>query len=164
MQGTSFVQVKMSQQQPKEGFGKVIKMVTSMSSNLKAAQGDDDEQLEFCKSELETAGDSLKEVQQKDKLIGQEIKTLGNDKVAKAKQIEDNDAKVAAQDKMVEEAGATRKEENAKFTQVSSEQTMAISLIEKAKTVLGGVYGPEKQESLVQQQPAPGDEEMSQMP
>merc|ERR550537_344124 len=159
----TFAQVRQTQA-AKPVMQPVIKLVSNMGSQLKKDQAQDDEQKEFCEHELEATEDSLKEVKSKAALLWQELATLKNDKTSKADQIAKLEDKIAKQDQMVKDAGETRKKENEAFTKVSAEQTTAIGLIEKAKVVLGSVYGPEKPALVQQQQPQPvEDTDMDQM-
>lgn len=143
----------------KPGFGPVLKLVGDMKRDLAKQQDDEFTQLNFCKDEIARNENVKTEGEGQVKLLTQELAEMANRQSALQETIDTLNSEV---DKMVaalEESTKRRAEEKAEYTKVSAEQTQAIALIEKAKGVLGGVYGAKA--ALVQKDQK--DEEMSSM-
>jgi len=123
-------------------FSKISKMIDGMVEVLASEQKDDDTQLAFCKSELDTSAKNKKETETK--IAGLEASI--SDMSATKSQLESeiatltNDIKVL--DAAVASATEQRKSDHAEFTSAQAENQAATALVEKAKNRLFQFYRP----------------------
>merc|ERR1719463_659103 len=126
----------------KAGFEKVIKLIDEMVVVLKKEQVDDDHKKEFCTVELDLADDKKKELERG---ISDSEKAMAeiDDGLATVKEeIATLEAGIAALDKSVAEATEQRKDENADYTELMSQNTAAKELILFAKNRMQKFYNP----------------------
>jgi len=126
----------------KVGFEKVIKLIDEMVVVLKKEQVDDDHKKEFCTVELDLADDKKKELERG---ISDSEKAMAeiDDGLATVKdEIAALEAGIAALDKSVAEATEQRKDENADYTELMSQNTAAKELILFAKNRMQKFYNP----------------------
>merc|ERR1719198_253852 len=102
----------------KIGFGEIIKMIDEMVVTLKKEQDDDDAKMEYCKNQLDTTDDKLKELGHTLSDHESEISALTEDITATTAEIDTLEDGIVALDKSVAQATEQRKEENAEYTQL----------------------------------------------
>merc|ERR1719305_100846 len=112
----------------KQGFGKIIKMIDSLTAELKKAQADDDDKKEYCESELDKAEDKKK--------------GLANDVSDLKTEIEALDDGIRALDKEVAEATENRQSEHEEFKATYASNSAAVDLLKFAKNRLNKFYNP----------------------
>merc|ERR1719253_1255764 len=126
----------------KMGFGKIIKMIDNLVTDLKAEQGVDNDKKAYCLDELDKAEDKKKgldlDISDLDKAIAdaeESISTLKSELAALADGIKKLDKSVA-------EATTTRKEEHDDFVETLAANTAAKDLLAFAKNRLNKFYNP----------------------
>merc|ERR1719183_1322611 len=102
----------------KIGFGEIIRMIDEMVATLKKEQVDDDDKMEYCKSQLDLTDDKLKELGHKLSDHESEIAALQESITTTKSEIDTLEDGIVALDKSVAEATEQRKEENAEYTQL----------------------------------------------
>merc|ERR1719174_2371831 len=126
----------------KQGFGKIIKMIDSLTAELKKAQGDDDAKKEYCESELDKAEDKKKglaqDISDLETAIDDETEAIGTLKT----EIEALDDGIRALDKEVAEATENRQAEHEEFKATYAANTAAVDLLKFAKNRLNKFYNP----------------------
>merc|ERR1719199_2197189 len=115
----------------KVSFDKIIKMIEDLVVVLGDEQKADEEQKKWCETEFESSDDKKKDL--KFKMEG--VAKLSDEITA----LTDG---IAALDKSVAEATATRKEEHDEFVTVSAQNNAAVQLLEVAKNRLAKFYNP----------------------
>merc|ERR1719231_2104633 len=126
----------------KIGFEKVIQMIDEMVETLKKEQLDDDNNKEYCTTQLDTTDDNKKVLE---KTISDLEAAIEADKQGIAKLAEDIKAledEIKALDKAVAEATEQRKEENEDYTELMSQDSAAKEVILFAKNRLAKFYNP----------------------
>merc|ERR1719356_2340243 len=123
-------------------FGKVIKMVETMVSELAKEQKSDDAKKEYCAAELDTSDDEKKGLERAisdtENLIAaaeEAVSTLSSE-------IESLVAGIKELDKSVAEATEQRKEEHEAFTELMALDSAAKQLLNFAKNRLNQFYNP----------------------
>jgi len=123
-------------------FGKVFKMIESMTKLMAQEQEDDDAKVEYCKKRIDIAEDKLKDQARKlsniDALIAEQ-EELSSTVLA---EIESLTAGIRKLDEQVAEAEQQRKKENQEFTDLMSSDRAAKELLEVAKNRLQKFYNP----------------------
>jgi predicted nucleic acid-binding Zn-ribbon protein len=123
-------------------FSKVLKMIDEMVAHLGQEQKDDDDQLEYCNSNLNRAGDEKRTLERDIKDLTAEMGELEARMEQLKAQIASLTARIAENEKAMADATAQRKDENAAFQQSQTELTAATQLINKAKNRLYKFYNP----------------------
>merc|ERR1719420_145837 len=126
----------------KNGFGKIIKMIDNLVTEMKAEQANDEDKKSYCEAEFDKAEDKKKgldlDISDLDKAIedGKEsIASLTSELAALA-------AGIKALDKDVAEATATRKEEHDDFVETLAANNAAKDILAFAKNRLNKFYNP----------------------
>jgi peptidoglycan hydrolase CwlO-like protein len=126
----------------KQGFGKIIKMIDELVSQLKKEQEVDTQKKENCEAELDKTEDKkkglLNDASDLEAAIDDEkesIRTLKSE-------IEALDDGIRALDKEVAEATENREEEHKDFTATLAANTAAVDLLKFAKNRLNKFYNP----------------------
>jgi hypothetical protein len=126
----------------KQGFGKIIKMIDSLTAELKKAQADDDDKKSYCEAELDKAEDKKKGLAQDisdiETAIDDETEAIGTLKT----EIEALDDGIRALDKEVAEATENRQSEHEEFKATYAANTAAVDLLKFAKNRLNKFYNP----------------------
>merc|ERR1719454_413900 len=126
----------------KQGFGKIIKMIDSLTAELKKAQADDDDKKEYCESELDKEEDKKKglaqDVSDLETAIDDETEAINTLKV----EIEALDDGIRALDKEVAEATENRQTEHEDFVEFTAQNSAAVDLRKFAKNRLNKFYNP----------------------
>merc|ERR1719434_656427 len=113
-----------------------------MVATLKKEQVDDDDKLEYCKSQLDLTDDKLKELGHKLSDEESQIAALQEGITTTTAEIDALDDGIKALDKSVAEATEQRKKENEDYTALMASDAAAKELIEFAKNRLNKFYNP----------------------
>jgi chromosome segregation ATPase len=124
------------------GFGKVIKMIDEMMTNLKAEQAADDEKKEYCEAELDKSEDTKKELERGIEMSDTAIDELKGSIATWTQEIADLKASIRDLDKSVAEATKLRQEENAAYKQLIQDNKAAKEILLWAKNRLNKFYNP----------------------
>lgn len=123
-------------------FTKVIKMIQDMRELLKKEQKSDDDSLAYCKSELKTANDNKAEFERNVKTITADIENH-HARIEELKaSIDSLKERIAQTNKMMKEATADRKDENAEYQENMATSTASIQIMKKALNILNKIYNP----------------------
>merc|ERR1719465_199850 len=126
----------------KQGFGKIIKMIDSLTAELKKAQADDDDKKSYCESELDKAEDKKKglaqDISDLETAIDDETEAIGTLKT----EIEALDDGIRALDKEVAEATENRQSEHEEYKATYAANSAAVDLLKFAKNRLNKFYNP----------------------
>jgi len=126
----------------KVDFSKVLKMIDSMTANLKAEQQDDNDKKEYCNMQFDSADDKKKGLERSVSNLEKSI-AKGKEGVATlAGEIKALQEGIVALDKSVAEATEQRKEENADYTELMASDAAAKELLGFAKNRLNKFYNP----------------------
>merc|ERR1719293_228847 len=109
----------------KIGFEKVIAMIDEMVATLKKEQVDDDSKKEYCSTELDTSDDKKKSLEKTISDTEASIAAAKEGIATLTEEIAALMAGIAALDKSVAEATEQRKQENAEFKEMMSENKAA---------------------------------------
>merc|ERR1719326_913135 len=124
----------------KIGFGKIIKMIDELLTQLKNEQVEDDAKKQYCEEKFDELDDTKKGLEQDvsdlETAIEDAKESISNLKV----EIEALDDGIRALDKEVEEATETRQKEHADFTESLAANTAAVDLLKFAKNRLNKFY------------------------
>merc|ERR1719382_275327 len=126
----------------KIGFEKVIAMIDEMVATLKKEQVDDDSKKEYCATELDTSDDKKKSLEKTISDTKAAIEVAKEAIATLTDEIAELIASIKALDKMVAEATEQRKEENADYKQLMSDDTAAKELLKMALNRLNKFYNP----------------------
>merc|ERR550537_1203271 len=126
----------------KIGFEKVISMIDEMVSTLKTEQADDDSKKEYCAAEFDSSDDKKKSLERSISDSETAIEDAEASLATLADEIKALKAGIKALDESVAEATAQRKEENAAYTELMTQDTAAKELIGVAKNRLNKFYNP----------------------
>jgi len=134
--------IEMAMRGNKNGFGKIIKMVDNLVTELKAEQANDEDKKSYCQAEFDKAEDKKKgldlDISDLDKAIedGKEsIASLTSELAALA-------AGIKALDKDVAEATSTRKAEHDDYVENLAANNAAKDILAFAKNRLNKFYNP----------------------
>jgi chromosome segregation ATPase len=134
--------VALALQGKKVDFSKVIKMIDDMVGILAKEQTDDDHKKEYCSAQLDFAEDKAKELKHS---IG-DLETTIEDTTQMIKGLTEELAtlkeSIVSLDASVLEATVQRKKENREYTEVMSDNTAAVELLNFAKNRLNKFYNP----------------------
>jgi len=137
----------------KMGFEKVIKMIDSMVTSLKAEQTEDENKREYCGTQLDSSDDKRKSLEQDIEDLDTVIADT-NEKIATVKsEIKSMVSGIQELDTSVAEANEQRKEEHEAYLELVSSNTAATNLLGFAKNRLHKFYNPKlhvPEKSLVQ--------------
>jgi len=126
----------------KVDFSKVVKMIDQMIAILDEEQQDDSTKLEYCNTQIDSAEDKVKELKKNiDDLqasIEERTETLATIK----DELKALHSSIAELDKAVQEATEQRKQENAEFSELMSNDSAAKELLGFAKNRLNKFYNP----------------------
>jgi len=126
----------------KMGFGKIVKMIDDLVALLKKEQSDDDAKKEYCLAEMDTAEDTVKElnldVSDVEKAIADGVESVAT----LASEIKALTAGIKALDKDVAEQTEQRKAEHEDFVESVAANTAALDVLEFAKNRLNKFYNP----------------------
>merc|ERR1719502_1880375 len=134
--------ISLALQGKKIGFGKVLKMIEDLVTELKQDQVNDDGKKEYCNTELDTADDKKKVLEKSQSDLETAIVNSKDSIVSTKAEIEALDDGIKALDKSVAEATEQRKEENEDYTALMASDAAAKELIEFAKNRLNKFYNP----------------------
>merc|ERR1719384_832620 len=126
----------------KTGFSKVIKMIDTMSANLKTKQGGDDSLKAYCTVGFDKADDKKKALENAISDSEAAISDMNGAIAELTQQIAQLEAGVKSLDKAVSEATSLRQGENADFKQLVSDDATAKNLLLFAKNRLNQFYNP----------------------
>lgn len=126
----------------KEVFAKVVSMIDSMVGNLKKEQVEDDDQKDYCASSLDKADDRRKSLENSISDSEAAIEEMKGTITQLVEEIAALEAGVKALDRSVSEATDMRKDENADYKQLMSDDTTAKELLLFAKNRLNKFYNP----------------------
>merc|ERR1719482_943344 len=123
----------------KQGF---IKMIDSLTAELKKAQADDDDKKSYCEAELDKAEDKKKglaqDVSDLETAIDDETEAISTLKT----EIEALDDGIRALDKEVADATENRQKEHEEFLPAYAANAAAVDLLKFAKNRLNKFYNP----------------------
>merc|ERR1719410_1926986 len=126
----------------KTGFAKVIKMIDTMTANLKTEQGEDDSLKAYCVEGFDKADDKKKALENAISDSETAISAMTGAIAELSDQIAQLEAGVKALDKSVSDATSLRQGENADFKQLISDDSTAKNLLLFAKNRLNQFYNP----------------------
>merc|ERR1719203_1488284 len=126
----------------KIGFEKVIAMIDEMVATLKKEQEDDDSKKEYCSTELDTADDKKKSLEKHIADTEASIATTEEGIATTTEEIAELTATIKALDEQVAAATVQRKEENADYKQLMTDDTAAKELLKMALNRLNKFYNP----------------------
>jgi len=132
----------MALQGKKVNFSKVIKMIDSMTANLKVEQQDDNDKKEYCNMQFDTADDKKKGLERSVSNLEKSIEKAKEGVATLAGEIKALEEGIVALDKSVAEATEQRKEENADYTELIASDAAAKELLGFAKNRLNKFYNP----------------------
>jgi len=124
------------------GFGKVIEMIDGMVGILKTEQKDDDEKKAYCAEEFDLAEDKKKELELTIKDLETAIEAAQGETAKLQDEVAALQAGIKALDESVAEATEQRKEENAEYKELMSNDGAAKELLAFAKNRLNKFYNP----------------------
>eukprot|EP00746_Dinoflagellata_sp_MGD_P163377 gnl/MRDRNA2_/MRDRNA2_91370_c0_seq1.p1 gnl/MRDRNA2_/MRDRNA2_91370_c0~~gnl/MRDRNA2_/MRDRNA2_91370_c0_seq1.p1 ORF type:complete len:741 (+),score=267.01 gnl/MRDRNA2_/MRDRNA2_91370_c0_seq1:84-2306(+) len=134
--------VALALQGRKVDFSKVIKMIDDMVAILGKEQADDDHKKEYCSAQIDFVEDKAKELKHS---IG-DLETTIADTTQMIKGLEEElvtlKDSITSLDASVLEATIQRKKENREYTEVMSDNTAAVELMNFAKNRLNKFYNP----------------------
>jgi len=126
----------------KQGFDKIIKMIDSLTVELKKQQKDDDAKKDYCEAEFDKAEDKKKGLEQDISDLETAIDDA-NEAISTLKtEIEALDDGIRALDKEVETATENRQEEHEEFKASYAGNAAAVDLLKFAKNRLNKFYNP----------------------
>jgi len=126
----------------KIGFEKVITMIDEMVATLKKEQADDDSKKEYCSSELDTSDDKKKSLEKHISDTEAGIASTEEAIATTTQDIAELTATIKALDEQVMAATEQRKEENADYKQLMTDDTAAKELLKLALNRLNKFYNP----------------------
>merc|ERR1719188_18970 len=126
----------------KIGFEKVITMIDEMVATLKKEQQDDDSKKEYCGAELDASDDKKKSLEKTIADTEAAIEVAKESIATLTEEIASLGDSIKALDKMVAEATEQRKEENADYKQLMTDDTAAKELLKMALNRLNKFYNP----------------------
>mmetsp|Transcript_30687 Transcript_30687/g.82161 ORF Transcript_30687/g.82161 Transcript_30687/m.82161 type:complete len:707 (-) Transcript_30687:66-2186(-) len=126
----------------KIGFEKVIAMIDEMVATLKKEQEDDDSKKEYCSTELDTSDDKKKSLEKHIADTEASIASTEEGIATTTQEIAELTATIKALDEQVAAATEQRKEENADYKQLMSDDTAAKELLKMALNRLNKFYNP----------------------
>jgi len=124
------------------GFNKVLDMIDGMIASLEKEQTDEEAKKKHCEKELATQADHKKELETAQADAQADIDAHEESIATTTQEIADTKQSIKDLDKQVAEATTNRKEENAAFTQLMTQDTAAKEIIGMAKNRLNKFYNP----------------------
>merc|ERR1719387_3190330 len=125
----------------KIGFGEIIKMIDEMVVTLKKEQ-DDDAKMEYCKNQLDTTDDKLKELGHTLEDQESQLAALQEGITTTTAEIDALEDGITALDKSVAEATEQRKKEHEEYAALMAANGAAKELILFAKNRMQKFYNP----------------------
>jgi len=144
----SFLAVRMETSQPQIDLGPLKKSVEDVIASMKEGQADDDAKLQVCKSSLAETAKEISGLSEEDASMTSKLATLKDQVAVVQEEMKAGKVSITEIDGNMVEAATQRTKENKEFTQVSSELTMSLDLLMKARAVLERTFA--KKESFVQ--------------
>jgi len=126
----------------KGSFDQVTKMIDDLVDTLKQEQKDDEKHLDYCRTELDSAEDSSKDLARKHAELESQMETLKASIAEYADEISALTAGIQALDKSVADATEQRKKEHADYVETLANNNAAKQLIDFAKNRLNKFYNP----------------------
>jgi len=126
----------------KAGFEKVIGMIDAMVGNLKTEQQEDDNLKEYCETSFDKAEDKKKLLENSISDSETAIAEMEGTHAELTEEIAQLEVAVKSLDKAVADATDMRKEENADYKQLMSDDSTAKELLLFAKNRLNQFYNP----------------------
>jgi len=126
----------------KVDFGKVFKMIDEMIAHLGQEQKDDNDQLAYCKDELNKNGDAKVTLERDIKDLNASMDELEARMEQLKAEIEELNKRIAETQDSMKEATKQRKDENSEFVTNQAMNNAAKQLVEKAKNRLQKFYNP----------------------
>jgi septal ring factor EnvC (AmiA/AmiB activator) len=145
----SFIALALSGKQA--GFDKVIGMIDAMVVTLEKEQADDESKKAYCDKEFDKSDDKKKSLELSIADSATAMDELEGSIAALAEEMKDLEAGIKDLDNSLAEATTLRKEENAAYKQLVSEDSMAKEVLQWAKNRLNKFYNPK----LYKAPPAP---------
>jgi len=127
-----------------KGFDKVIEMVEGMVALLGKEQTSEDEQKDFCISEIDKIEDNKKSLEGTIADVTGEISKTADQIAAVTAEMDSLKQGVLELDKSVSEATAQRKAEHAEHLSSAAANQAAVKLLGMAKNMLNRFYNPEE--------------------
>merc|ERR1719264_1675112 len=124
------------------GFEKVIAMIDGMVVNLKKEQQEDDAKKEYCLTQLDVTEDKKKELDQSISDSETAIEDMEGAIATLVQEINALEAGIRALDKSVAEATDLRKNENADYKELMTNDSTAKEVLLWAKNRLNKFYDP----------------------
>jgi len=124
------------------GFDKVLKMIDNMVDVLGKEQNDDNDQKEYCQTQLDTTDDKTKALSRTLEQTGNVIETSKEGISTLTEEIAALEAGIKALDTSVADATEQRREDNAEFKSLVASDTAAKELLSFAKNRLNKFYNP----------------------
>jgi len=126
----------------KGGFEKVVKMIDNMVDLLGREQKHDEDQKEYCATQLDMTGDKEGALNREYEKTSNAIETTKESIATLTEEIEALSAGIKALDKSVAEATEQRREENSEFKAFIASNTATKDLLRFAKNRLNKFYNP----------------------
>merc|ERR1719473_1245898 len=117
-----------------DAFTKVKKMMDDMLAELAAQQKAEEEKMEFCKKEIDSTEDSIKQGKW-------DLEDLNEKKLELENAIEKLKGEIVAMEQSLKKAGEDRKAENLVFKQAVADQRITAQILKKALARLEMQYG-----------------------
>jgi len=131
-------------------FAELKKMITSMISDMKQEQKDDDNHKEWCTKEFDLTEDSVKSVQEVIDTHNQKITEKGNELGSLKEALDAVKQEIVDIDNSLLLSGAQRSQEKSEYDKEMSEITISLALLKKARDRMAQFY--EKKPALTQQE------------
>merc|ERR1719174_3317347 len=134
--------IEMAMRGNKNGFGKIIKMVDNLVTELKAEQANDEDKKSYCEAEFDKAEDKKKGLDLDISDLEKAIEDGKESIAALTSELAALESGIKALDKDVAEATATRKEEHDDYVENLVANTAAKDILAFAKNRLNKFYNP----------------------
>merc|ERR1719281_1746005 len=126
----------------KNGFGKIIKMIDNLVTELKAEQANDEDKKSYCEAEFDKAEDKKKGLDLDISDLEKAIEDGKESIAALTSEIKALEAGIKALDKDVADATSTRKAEHDDYVETLAQNTAAKDILGFAKNRLNKFYNP----------------------
>jgi len=123
-------------------FNKVLKMIDEMVALLIKEQNDDEKKKEYCKKEMGSTEDQMKEMKSDISDLSKAVEEANNKMTSITEEIMTLGKGIKALDKQVAESTAQRKAEHAEFVEKLGMNTATKELLAMAKNLLNKFYNP----------------------
>jgi len=136
--------IEMAMHGRKMGFGKIIKMIDNLVTDLTAEQGVDEDKKVYCLAELDKAEDKKKELDLDISDLGKVIEDAEESVATLKSEIKALADGIKKLDASVSEATATRKEEHDEYVETLAGNSAAKDVLAFAKNRLNKFYNPKQ--------------------